>query len=70
MRKWKITSYSLSPEARAKLKRVSVQVNRCQSHTLERILMSLSEKSMLYHARKAPVYETENGVLDEEVTKE
>ena len=67
MRKIRVTStsYSLSPESRGKLERVSYKLNRSQSQTLERILMSLSEKSMEYHARKKPLYMNE-GVLDEQ----
>lgn len=65
MKRVTVKSYSLTNDSAAKLTHISEKVDRSTSQTLERILMSMSEKSMLYHARKAPVYsdgaEVDNG---------
>lgn len=53
----KVFAYSLSKEAAAKIDRVADIVDKNRSLTLERIIMSLTENSMVRHARRRPTYD-------------
>lgn len=60
-----VYAYSLSEEAAQKINRVAEIVDKNKSLTLERIIMSLSENSMIRHARRRPSYEEQmKGVIE------
>lgn len=47
---------SLSNDAVRKIDTISDTIGRSRSMVIERIIMSMSEKQMLRHARRTPVY--------------
>ena len=65
MRKVRTLGYSLRTDTHARIERVSSQINRTKSQTLDRILSNLTDKTLLYLAMQTPP-ETGNGVMNEQ----
>lgn len=57
-----IYSFNLSPVSVSKIDRIAGTLDISRSTALERMLMSMSDSKMSYHAKRKPVY-----VEDEEL---
>lgn len=56
MKRVQVNSFSLSEDAISKLQSTADKIGRPRSATLERVLMAMSENSMVRYAKKNPVY--------------
>jgi len=60
----KVCAFNLSEEAAAKIDRVAGALDQNRSVTLERLIMSIAENSMLRHARRLPTYENKGDLIN------